>query len=113
MRLVGGLIVRMGMQTEIIQLETLAPRKRAPFGEFLVERQVLDRFQLFRALQMQDRVPGARLGQCAVALGFLDRGAVEQLHMSFERFESDILEHMTTEAFELDIDIEVVYPMNA
>jgi hypothetical protein len=104
----------MGMETEIIHLTTLLRRKRAPFGEFLVEKRVLDRFQLFRALQMQDRVPGARLGQCAVALGYIERGAVEQLHVSFERFDTDVLECMTTEAFErgeLEIDVEVVYPM--
>jgi hypothetical protein len=102
----------MGMQTEIIHLTTLLRRNRAPFGEFLVEKRVLDRFQLFRALQMQDRVPGARLGQCAVALGYIERGAVEQLHVTFERH--DMFETMTTEAFEredIEIDVEVVYPM--
>jgi hypothetical protein len=104
----------MGMETEILQLTTLAPRKRAPFGEFLVEKHVLDRFQLFRALQMQDRIPGARLGQCAVALGYVERTEVELWHVSFERFDAESLEHMTTEAFEKpDFHIEIVYPMNA
>jgi hypothetical protein len=54
------------------------------FGEFLVQQQVIDRFQLFRALQLQDKIPGARLGACAVALGYARREAVEQLHTVFE-----------------------------
>jgi len=101
------------MQTEIIQLTTLAPRKRA-FGEYLVEQHVLDRFQLFRALQMQDRVPGARLGQCAVALGFAQRAAIEQQHARFEHAMLDAFEAMQTEAFsrEGEMDIEVVYPLD-
>jgi hypothetical protein len=41
------------------------------FGEFLVERGGITRYQLFRALQMQDRNPRARIGECIVALGFL------------------------------------------
>ena len=53
------------------------------FGEFLVEQQVLDRFQLFRALQMQDRLPGVRLGECAAALGYAPINAIERL---YERF---------------------------
>ena len=103
----------MGMQTEILQLTTLAPRRRAPFGEFLVEQRILDRFQLFRALQMQDRVPGARLGQCAVALGYIERHAIELLHGRFQ----DKEELIATEAFErqeldFDLDVEVVYAMD-
>jgi hypothetical protein len=96
------------MQTEIIQLTTLAPRKRG-FGEFLVEQHVLDRFQLFRALQMQDRVPGARLGQCAVALGFVPRNAIEQLHESFEKI--DPFDNMVTGAFQREFEVEVVFPI--
>ena len=46
------------------------------FGEFLVERGSLDRDQLLRALQLQDRAPSLRLGLCAVALGFLGRAAL-------------------------------------
>src|SRR4051812_30575517 len=38
------------------------------FGEFLIAERVLDRQQLFRAMQMQDRNPGVRLGECAAAL---------------------------------------------
>ena len=93
------------MQTEIIELSQLAAPKRPCFGEFLVSQQVLDRFQLFRALQMQDRVPGTRLGQCAVALGYAPRTQVEKLHSAFAHEVE--LETMTTEAFARDIDIEI------
>ena len=54
-----------------------------PFGEFLVQQQILDRHQLFQALQLKDKVPSARLGQCAVALGFAPRERVESLHVQF------------------------------
>ncbi|HEU4611445.1 MAG TPA: hypothetical protein VFS15_05190 [Kofleriaceae bacterium] len=57
--------------------------KEITFGEFLVEQGVLDRFQLFRALQMQDRLPGVRLGECAAALGYAPIAAIERL---YERF---------------------------
>ena len=57
--------------------------KEISFGEFLVEQGVLDRFQLFRALQMQDRLPGVRLGECAAALGYAPINAIERL---YERF---------------------------
>src|SRR5262245_20155719 len=53
------------------------------FGEFLVEQEILDRYQLFRALQMQDRQPGVRLGECAAALGYAPISAIERL---YERF---------------------------
>jgi hypothetical protein len=43
-----------------------------PFGEFLVAERALTRFELLRALQLQDQAPRRRLGECAVALGFLD-----------------------------------------
>lgn len=58
--------------------------REVSFGEFLVEQGVLDRFQLFRALQLQDRFPGVRLGECAAALGYAPTGVIERL---FERFE--------------------------
>jgi hypothetical protein len=94
------------MQTEIIELSTLASPRRAAFGEFLVSARVLDRFQLFRALQMQDRVPGARLGQCAVALGYVPKSQVEQLHAAFEQVVNDAeLELMPTESFD-QIEVE-------
>ena len=54
------------------------------FGEFLVEQGVIDRYQLFRALQLQDRTPDVRLGEAIVALGLAPAGAIEAL---FERFE--------------------------
>lgn len=46
------------------------------FGEYLVARGLLDRHQLLRALQHQDRRPELRVGVCAVDLGFLGRGAL-------------------------------------
>ena len=57
--------------------------KEISFGEYLVDQGVLDRFQLFRALQMQDRLPGVRLGECAAALGYAPIAAIERL---YERF---------------------------
>lgn len=93
------------MQTEIIELSQLAAPKRPCFGEFLVSQQVLDRFQLFRALQMQDRLPGARLGQCAVALGYAPKIQVEKLHSVFAQEVE--LETMTTDAFPRDIEIDI------
>jgi hypothetical protein len=59
--------------------------KEVSFGEYLVDQGVLDRFQLFRALQLQDRLVGVRLGECAAALGYAPILAVERL---FERFAS-------------------------
>ena len=55
------------------------------FGEFLVDQGVLDRFQLFRALQLQDRLPGVRLGECAAALGYVPILAVERLYERFAK----------------------------
>ena len=54
--------------------------KEIPFGEFMVEQRAIDRFQLFRALQMQDKHPGVRIGECAAALGYLGIGEVERLY---------------------------------
>ena len=54
--------------------------KEVSFGEYLVEQGVLDRFQLFRALQMQDRTPGVRLGEAAAALGYAPIAAIEKLY---------------------------------
>lgn len=97
------------MQPEIIQLTKLATRRQAAFGEFLVEHNALDRFQLFRVLQMQDRVPEARLGQCAVALGYVPRDEVERLHVHFMRSHRDIeLDALTTEAFHREPEIEIL-----
>jgi hypothetical protein len=54
-----------------------------PFGEFLVERAVLTRYQLLRALQMQDRFTGIRLGECAAALGFATMGEIERQYLAW------------------------------
>jgi hypothetical protein len=54
--------------------------KEIAFGEYLVEAGVIDRFQLFRALQMQDRIKGVRLGEAVAALGYAPIGAVERLY---------------------------------
>jgi hypothetical protein len=53
------------------------------FGEFLVEHDILDRVQLFRAMQMQDRSPGVRLGECAAALGYVSIHTVERAYRKF------------------------------
>jgi hypothetical protein len=53
--------------------------KDLPFGEFMVERGVVDRYQLFRALQLQDRHPDVRIGECAAALGYVQISEVERL----------------------------------
>jgi len=57
--------------------------KEISFGEYLVEQGVVTRFQLFRSLQMQDRLPGVRLGECAAALGFAPIGAIERHYAKF------------------------------
>jgi hypothetical protein len=54
--------------------------KEVPFGEFMVERGLVNRAQLFRALQMQDKYPGVRVGECAAALGYVQIGEVERLY---------------------------------
>lgn len=61
------------------------------FGEYLVDQGVLDRFQLFRALQMQDRLPGVRLGECAAALGYAPIGAIEKLYERFTQINTVML----------------------
>jgi hypothetical protein len=57
--------------------------KEISFGEYLVESNVLDRYQLFRALQMQDQHPGVRIGEAAAALGYIAVGDVERLYAKF------------------------------
>jgi len=64
-------------------LEVLEGLQEVHFGEYLVEQGAIDRLQLFRALQMQDRYPGVRIGECAAALGFLGIGDVEKLYQRF------------------------------
>ena len=58
------------------------------FGEFLVSHNRLDRYQLFRALQMQDRLPGVRLGECAAALGYAPISAIERLYERFAQLQT-------------------------
>ena len=53
------------------------------FGEYLVEQKLLDRAQLFRAMQMQDRNPGVRLGECAAALGYCPIHEIERAYRQF------------------------------
>ncbi len=57
--------------------------KEISFGEYLVEKGVIDRYQLFRALQMQDRLPGVRLGEAAAALGYAPIKKIEKLYAAF------------------------------
>ncbi len=52
-------------------------RRGVPFGEFLVGQRAIDRHQLLRALQMQDKNPGVRLGECLAALGAIARAELE------------------------------------
>jgi hypothetical protein len=57
--------------------------KEISFGEYLVEQGAIDRYQLFRALQMQDRLPGVRLGECIAALGYVPISRVEKAFAAF------------------------------
>ena len=59
--------------------------KEISFGEYMVEQGVDDRYQLVRALQMQDRLPGVRLGECAAALGYCPISKVEKLYATFAK----------------------------
>jgi hypothetical protein len=59
--------------------------KEMTFGEFLVDSHIIDRHQLLCALQMQDRHPGARIGECVAALGFLHHAEVEALLSNWQR----------------------------
>ncbi len=53
--------------------------KEIGFGEFLVERKLISRFQLLQALQLQDRRPDFKIGQCITALGFLATPEIDAL----------------------------------
>ena len=55
------------------------------FGEYLVDRGVLDRSQLLCALQLQDRVRRIRLGEAAAVLGYVHLLSVEILYEQFVR----------------------------
>jgi len=57
--------------------------KEISFGEYLVEHAVVDRFELFRALQLQDRVRGVRIGECVAALGYAPIGVIERMYAAF------------------------------
>ncbi len=48
------------------------------FGEYLVDQLAITRQQLFSALQLQDKNPGVRLGECIAALGILPYPDVEE-----------------------------------
>jgi hypothetical protein len=65
--------------------------KEITFGEFLVEQKVLDRYQLFRALQMQDRLPGVKLGECAAALGYAPIQAIEKWYAQFQKLHTVVV----------------------
>ncbi len=62
--------------------------KEIVFGEYLVDQGVLDRYQLFRSLQMQDRLPGVRLGEAAAALGYAPIGAIERFYQRFMQIDA-------------------------
>ena len=62
------------------------------FGEYLVERGVVDRFELFRALQLQDRMPGTRIGECIAVLGYATTGRIEQMYTAFIRISTVTVE---------------------
>lgn len=61
--------------------------KEMTFGEYLVENHAINRHQLFCALQMQDRNPGARLGECLAALGYVPYQEIERHLGSWEELE--------------------------
>ena len=65
--------------------------KEVSFGEFLVDQLVLTRFQLFRSLQMQDRLPGVRLGECAAALGYAPIAQIEKLYAQFTQLHTVVV----------------------
>jgi hypothetical protein len=47
------------------------------FGEFLVRRGLIDRYQLLQVLMFQARYPRVPLGECVVACGFLAMREIE------------------------------------
>lgn len=53
------------------------------FGEYLVERRVVSRQELFRALTEQDRHPGVRLGEIIAALGYVPYSEIDRLLSEF------------------------------
>lgn len=70
---------------------TIEPVAQARCGEFLVESAVVDRWQLLRALQLQDR-SRRRLGDCLARLGYANRRDVEwalALQRALDELEGD------------------------
>ncbi len=55
-----------------------------PFGEYLIEQEVLTREQLFRALSAQDRRPSVPLGEIVAELGFMPAPVVEGFLAEFQ-----------------------------
>jgi hypothetical protein len=57
--------------------------KEIPFGEYLVEHGLISRHQLFLAMQLQDRHPAVRIGECVAALGHMQISEVERAYARF------------------------------
>jgi hypothetical protein len=53
------------------------------FGEYLVERGIINRVQLLRALQLQDAMVGLRIGTAVATLGYCSPLRIELLHGQF------------------------------
>jgi len=99
----------MRAKTEIIKLTKLKAPSASRFGEYLVQQHILDRYQLFRALQLQDRMPTVRLGTCAVALGYAQREFIEQIYAEYCHHPNPLnLDNMMTESFHREPEIEVM-----
>ena len=100
----------MRAKTEIIQLTKLRVPRPSPFGEYLVQQGVIDRFQLFRVLQQQDRMPGTKLGACAVVLGYVSIDQIEDLYARFQRDpQAPDPESMITDPFHREPELEIIY----
>ncbi|HWU88397.1 MAG TPA: hypothetical protein VN253_14020 [Kofleriaceae bacterium] len=65
-------------------LEVVEDLPEIHFGEYLVEQGLIDRYQLFRALQLQDRTPGIRLGVAVAMLGYAPASAIERQYGRFQ-----------------------------
>ena len=59
--------------------------KEMCFGEFLVEKRQITRFDLLRALQLQDRRPDFRIGQCLTSIGALSTPELDELLSLWDR----------------------------
>jgi hypothetical protein len=58
-----------------------------PFGEFLVDKGVLSRADLFRALSEQDRQPGVPIGEVLSLLGLVSADVIEAMLAEFQAIE--------------------------